>query len=636
MRIAVVGGGPAGLYFSLLVRQSTDHEVTVFERNPAGATYGWGVVFSDGTLSELEATDQRLARRLDDALIRWSTIRVHRNSEETVVAGQPFSAISRRTLLRLLSESATEAGAVIRYSSEYEPTGSHDLVVAADGVNSTSRRKAASHFRPSEFHHPTRYIWLGLDRALPGFTFIFEPTPHGLFWVHAYPYEAHASTFIVETTEENWQRAGLAQADEQASIDFCREAFDRFLDGANLASNRSAWLRFVTLRNRQWVLGGEPPVVLVGDAAHTAHFSIGSGTKLAMEDAAALAEMLALHDNLAVALSSYEALRRPSVERFQEAALQSADYFAKVSDLADLPDATFALNLLTRSGRVSHLDLQRQDPRLVLATGNVAPALTPFHLAGDVLANRLIGGSLGLTVSSPITVGGEPSVGNFDLAVLTHAGPRAGNRPATDGLDRPHLNPGSTIAASPIPYTNRHRPPREANQADLDEIANAFAEAAKGRIGSTRLLLIDGGGGTLLGSFLSPLSNRRTDDHGGSIENRVRFPLAVVVAVRAVWEGPLGFRFAATDWHRHGITEDEAVGIAVVLKDGGVDFVEVTGGGAVAEYDAPFRPGYLVPLASVVRNRARVPVLVGGGISTLDLANTIVGAGRADLVRMSN
>lgn len=649
MKIGVAGGGPAGFYFSLLARNQ-GHEVTVFERNPPGATYGWGVVFSEGTLSEFASTDQRLARGLEDALIRWSTIRIHRGGAETIAKGQPFAAISRRSLLGILADAASETGVEIRYSTSFEPGQEEEfgLVVAADGVNSAWRRNSPQAFGPEEWTHPTRYIWLGWDRRVPGFTFIFQPTQHGLFWVHAYPFQANLSTFIVETAEDSWRRAGLDDASEEESLSFCQAMFTDFLDGGTLRSNRAMWLRFVTLRNRNWVRKGEPPVVLVGDAAHTAHFSIGSGTKLAMEDAAVLAESLALHPgDLPVALATYEALRRPAVERFQEAALASADYFAHVSDLIDLPDATFAFNLLTRSGRVSHLDLQRQDPQLVLATGAIAPALAPIEIAHVVLPHRLLGGALGLEVTQPLAVRadgkrsadeplGETYPYATDVVVLTHAGPRAGNRPGVDGLDRPPLvGDFETLAASPVAYTPRHARPREANDIDLEELASAFEHMAQAWRDRARVLLIDGSGGTLLGSFLSPLTNHRTDRHGGTIENRVRFPLAVMAAVRAVWNGPLGFRFSATDWHPHGVTEEDAVAVAIALRGGGVDFIEVAGGGTVAEYDAPFRPGYLIPLASRVRNRAKVPVLVGGGISTLDQANTIIAAGRADLIRMS-
>ncbi len=482
MRIAVVGGGPAGLYFSLLAAQGNGHEITVFERNPPGATYGWGVVFSEGTLTELEGADPRLSRRFDQALVRWSTIRIHRGGDETIVGGQPFAAISRRTLLGLLAEAATEAGVEIRYSTSFEPNNlngdgeTYDLIVAADGVNSTLRAVEARHFRPSEYVHPTRYIWLGLGRALPGFTFVFQTTAYGPFWVHAYPYEAQASTFIVETTEESWRRADLDQATEAASLAFCRETFNGYLGDAPLASNRSSWLQFVTLRNRSWVRPGEPPVVLVGDAAHTAHFSIGSGTKLAMEDALALAEALHLQpENLALALTNYEAVRRPAVERFQQAALTSADYFAHVGDLDQLPDPTFAFNLITRSGRVNHLDVQRQDPNLVLAANGAVidaektplpPAMAPLSLGNTRFASRLIGGSLGMRLSPPLAVrpdgrrsSDDPMSNDFsngaDVVVLTHAGPRAGTRPGVDGLDRPLA---STRRATTCCFADRLHP----------------------------------------------------------------------------------------------------------------------------------------------------------------------------------
>lgn len=654
MRIAVVGGGPAGLYFSVLMARSGGHQVEVFERNPPNATYGWGVVFSEGTLSELAGGHAALFEDLDKALVRWSTISIHRPESTVRVSGQPFAAIDRKSLLSILGRWALAHGINPRHETEFRPgdeTG-FDLVVAADGVNSAWRRRSPETYQSEERVHPTRYIWLGLEQALRGFTFVFEATPAGLFQAHAYPYGPEESTFIIETTEEVFQAAELEGATEEQSLRFGEKLFANFLAGARLRSNRSQWLRFVTLRNQRWFRTEGVPVVLVGDAAHTAHFSIGSGTKLAMEDAAALhSALVSFPHDITSALVTYEANRQPAVARFQEAALDSARYFERVSNLMELPAPTFAFNLLTRSGRVSYLDVERSDPKLVAEVGRSSspdrrlsvPALTPLTLGPTRFRNRLVGPG-GFAFSPPIAVSLEgrrfplqPTKlrGDWEGIVLTHAGPRASSRPPESGLDRPLRAGGwETISASPIPYTAFHAPPRPMTPGDMERVTDDFVKGARGAPGTATLLLIDAAQGNLLASFISPLTNRRDDEFGGSPEARLRFPLAVISAVRDVWDGTLAFRFSPSDFAPGGITEDEAVLAARTFAAHGIDLIEVRGGGAVAEYEPPYRRGYLLPLASTIRLRAQVPVLVGGGLTTLDDANTAVGSGRADLVRV--
>ena len=654
MKIAVVGGGPAGLYFSVLMARSGGHQVEVFERNPPEATYGWGVVFSEGTLTELAGGHAGLFEDLDKALVRWSTISIHRPEHTVRVTGQPFAAIDRKSLLSILGRWALVHGISPRYETEFRPGDEmgFDLVVAADGINSAWRRRFPETFQSEERIHRTRYIWLGLDQALSGFTFVFEPTPAGLFQAHAYPYGPEESTFIVETTEEAFQASELEGATEEQSLRFGEKLFANFLAGARLRSNRSQWLRFVTLRSQRWFRTEGVPVVLIGDAAHTAHFSIGSGTKLAMEDAAALCDALVSYPHdITSALVTYEANRQPPVARFQEAALDSARYFERVSNLMELPASTFAFNLLTRSGRVSYLDVERSDPELVAEVGRstspdrrlAVPALTPLTLGRTLFRTRLVGpGGFGLSEPIAVSLDGrrfplQPTKvdGDWEGIVLTHAGPRASCRATTSGLDRPLLTGGwETIAASPISYTALHSPSRPLTSGDMERVIDHFVKGARGATGDTTLLVIDAAQGNLLASFISPLTNHRDDEYGGSVEARLRFPLEVISAVRDVWEGTLAVRFSASDFARGGITEDDAVLVARAFAAHGVELVEVCGGGAVAEYEPPYRRGYLLPLASTIRLRARVPVLVGGGLNTLDDANTAVGSGRADLVRV--
>ncbi|MGQ0848719.1 MAG: oxidoreductase [Actinomycetota bacterium] len=678
MQVAVVGAGPAGLYFAVLMARTGGYQVTVFERNPKGATYGWGVVFSEGTLSELAEIDHLTYLDLERALVRWSTIDIYHRGERIRSTGHPFSAISRRTLLSVLARRAVELGVDIRYQQPVEPPdvldGGFDLVVAADGVNSLMRETRRGAFSPRFDVHPTRYIWLGLPRPLPAFTFIFEETPFGLFQVHGYPYDASGSTFIVETATETWRQAGLHEANEAESLAFCEKVFGDHLAGEQLHSNRSSWTAFVTLRSRSWfdLDGPGPPLVLMGDAAHTAHFSIGSGTKLAMEDAASLYRSLAAHPlDPAAALPAYQADRQPPVARFQDAARDSAGYFEGVRDVLDLPPETFAFNLLTRSGRVTHLDMQRRDPALTMAADRWAasvvagevvppPAMTRLEVGGLMLANRLVGrlGDLpgpGLLMTTAQAVSdegrfhpGQPTVAApgwtpSDLTpsligvVLSHAGPRASCRAPEDGLDRP-LGEGDwdTVACSALSYTPSHPPSRPAGSADLAAVADAFVDGARwaAEVGA-QLLVVDAARGGFLAGFFSPLTNHRRDDYGGDISQRVRYPLEVVGAVREVWRGPLAVAFSATDWAKGGTTPPEAVAIAASLKGIGVDMVEICGGGTVVDAEPDYRRGYLLSLATLVRNRVRLPVLVGGGFWTLDDVNTAVAGGRADLLYLN-
>ncbi|MGH8958347.1 MAG: hypothetical protein ACRDVK_06700, partial [Acidimicrobiia bacterium] len=308
---------------------------------------------------------------------------------------------------------------------------------------------------------------------------------------------------------------------------------------------------------------------------------------------------------------------------------------------------------LTRSGRVSYLDVERSDPALIAEVGRQSspegemsvPALTPLTIGGTVFRHRLVGPG-GFALSPPLAVSLEgrqsplqPTSdevgGDWEGIVLTHAGPRASCRPPESGLDRPLLERGwPTIAASPIPYTGAHRPSRQMSPDDMDRVIAEFVQAARSTRSRATLLMIDSAQGNLLASFISPLTNLRDDNYGGPIENRLRFPLAVVGAVRDVWEGTVAVRFSATDFARGGITEADAVNTARAFAASGIDLIEVCGGGAVAEYEPPYRRGYLLPIAATIRLRAGVRVLVGGGLSTLDDANTAVGSGRTDLVRI--
>ncbi|TMK84450.1 MAG: hypothetical protein E6G44_10025, partial [Actinobacteria bacterium] len=366
MRIAVVGGGPAGLYFGLLAKKANpDHEIAIYERNPPDATYGWGVVFSEETLGALRDADRPTYDRITESFATWNAIDIRHRGETVRSRGHAFSGLARKQLLGILQDRCAQLGVETRFLEEVAELPPADLVVGADGVNSLARRLHEEAVRPSQHLHGTKYGWFGTDLVFDAFTFIFRESEHGLFQVHAYPFDAATSTFIVECPEATWRAAGLDQASEADSIAFCEDLFAEDLGGHSLLSNRSLWMGFVTLRCDAWHHGN---VVLLGDAAHTAHFTIGSGTKLAMEDAIALVDALERRPgHLSAALVDYEMERQPVVERFQQAALESASYFENVGRYASFEPVQFAFNLLSRSGRITHLELTRRDPRFVAA-----------------------------------------------------------------------------------------------------------------------------------------------------------------------------------------------------------------------------------------------------------------------------
>jgi len=704
MRIVTVGGGPAGLYFSLLMKKADPtHEVVVLERNPPDATYGWGVVFSEETLGALREADVPTYDEINDSFARWNAIDIRYRGQTIRSRGHAFSAISRKRLLDVLQRRCRQLGVELRFLTEVErgsklaDPASADLVVGADGVNSLFRTQHADTFAPSLDMHRTKFIWFGTDLVFRAFTFIFRDNEHGLFQVHAYPFDAATSTFIVECRERTWRSAGLDQADEQESIAYCQKLFAEDLGGRSLLSNRSLWVSFVTVRNKTWHDGN---VVLLGDAAHTAHFTIGSGTKLAMEDAVALAQALTRRRDLEAALTEFELERQPVVERFQQAALESSAYFESVNRYASFEPVQFAFNLLTRSGRITHLELEKRDPGFIAAVDSwyasrtderrlaPPPLFSRLKLRGLEMANRVVlspasqdaaeegmpsedhsallrdaadaGAGLVLTEFLAVSAHGRIGPGTPGLyadehastwlrmveavhasspsrvgARIGHSGSRGATRPRVDGLDRP-LREGAwpLLGPSADPYTRLSQVPHPMSAAKMREVKEDFASAAEhGRAAGFDLLELDMSHGYLLASFLSPLTNHRTDDYGGSLANRIRYPLEVFEAVRAVWppDRPLVVRLTATDWLPGGFDIEDAVAVAGELHIRGCDLIQVVAGQTV-EHDRPvYGRFYLVPYSDRIRNEVGMPTLVSGGLTTADEINTILAAGRADM-----
>ena len=687
MRYAVIGGGPSGLYFALLAKKANpSDEVLVVERNPPDATFGWGVVFSEETLGALRDADYETFTEIGESFARWNAIDIYYRDTMVRSRGHVFTGISRKLLLNILQRRCRALGVRLEFEREVRDVAElegADLIVGADGINGLVRRAYGEFFKPQIATHPTKYVWFGSDLPLDAFTFIFRRNDDGLFQVHAYPFDARTCTFIVECPEDAWRRAGLESASEAQSIAYCEALFQPELRGRRLMSNRSLWVNFLTLRQESWHHGN---VVLLGDAAHTAHFSIGSGTKLAMEDSIALVDALRRHQDLGAALNDYEMERQPIVERFQEAALESSSYFEHVSRYAQFDPRQFAFNLLTRSRRITYINLTQRDPELVrtvdswfaaAATGSPdgavrlspPPMFTPLRIGELTIPNRAVvtagpdldaaasqGAGLVITEFVSVIEDGRitPETPVIDRArqemlrqaverihqtgsrvalQLGHAGRRGSMQPRSRGVDRPLREGGwRLIAASPIAYTPHSALPKEVTPRDIAHVIKVFAAAAQAAAGCWfDALELNFAHGYLVAGFISPLTNRRTDEYGGSLENRMRFPLEIVDAVRASWERPLLVRISASDWADGGMDLDESVAIAALLRTHRCDLIHVVMGQTVWESRPDYRRLFGVPASDRIRNEAGIPTIATGNITTSDDVNTILAAGRADL-----
>ena len=708
MKVVILGAGPAGLYCGLLLKKARpDAEITILERNPMGATYGWGVVFSDRTLASFREADYPTYARITEQFVLWNAIDTRFKGELMRCGGHVFAGLERKALLEILRERCLDLGVTIRFETDvtdFDALPACDLFIAADGVNSLVRQRYAETFKPNLHYGASKYIWLGTDRVLDAFTFLFQENEHGLFQVHAYPFNGTTSTFIVETDEVTWKRARLDSATEAESITFCERLFADDLRGRRLMGNNSKWISFATVKNATWRAGD---TVLLGDAAHTAHFSIGSGTKLAMEDAIALVNALTTHNDLADALTIYEMERRPIVEILQQAAQESSAYFEGIARYRHLSPRQFTFNLLTRSGRISYDDLRLRDGPFVeridrainssVVGGRglvVAPSpwLTPFTLRDLRLPSRVVmavvdtecawNGALderltdrlearvragaGLVMTSAVAIAAEARITPYDAGMysgeqrqrwatlvadirrehpqaslgvtLNHAGRRGSTQSRRRGLDVP-LRAGGwpLVAPSAIPYTASGVTPTALDQAGMARIRDEFGRAAQmAAEAGFDALQLHAAHGYLLASFLSPLTNIRDDEYGGSLANRLRFPLEVVAAVRDAWpaDRPLIVALTITDGVPGGLTIADGVTIARAFKEHGCDLINVAAGQTTPAAVAPYRRGFLTPLADRVRNEADVPTLVGGYLVTSNEANTLLAAGRADLCQL--
>jgi anthraniloyl-CoA monooxygenase len=714
MRTTVIGGGPGGLYFSILQKKANpDHEVRVLERNHPEDTYGFGVVFSDTTIQALKQADEPSHERIVDAYQHWDEIVAHYRGEELRSSGHWFSGIERRKLLQILEDRASELGVRQKFRTEVEEVAPHlddnDLVVAADGINSTARSEFEHVFEPSIDRRDNRFVWLGTTKGFDAFTFAFEEDEHGLWRLHAYRYDEDRSTFLVETTEQTWRDAGMDEASEKDTVQHCYELFGHLLDDHELLTNRSIWRRFPHVECETW---SHENLVLLGDAAHTTHFSVGSGTKLAVEDAMELVDQLETHDELRPALEAYERARQPVIASFQRAAKTSMRWFEDTERYMHFHPTRFGFSLLTRSFRVTHEDLTRRDPAYVREvdrwfakqaieqTGRTLdledpppPMFTPFKLRDMVLENRVavspmcqykaedgtindwhfqhlasraVGGAgLVMTEMTDVSREGRISPGcagmykpehveawgrvtdfvheetNAKIGIqLGHAGRKGSTKLAWEGMNEPLPEPEGweTIAPSPIPWSEDNLKPREMTREDMDRVIEHHARAARmSHEAGFDHLELHCAHGYLLATFISPLINQRDDEYGGSLRNRMRFPLEVVDAVREAWPDPkpMSVRISATDWVDGGFTGEDAARVGKMLKRHDVDIVDVSAGQTVPEAEPEYGRQFQTPYSEQVRLEADIPTMAVGNISSYMDVNTILAAGRADIAMMA-
>ncbi|MBI1365468.1 MAG: bifunctional salicylyl-CoA 5-hydroxylase/oxidoreductase [Alphaproteobacteria bacterium] len=715
MKIACIGGGPAGLYFAISMKlRNASHDVTVFERNRQDDTFGWGVVFSDGTLENLRNNDLRSAEAILDNFAHWDDIDVFFNGRKETTTGHGFCGIARLRLLNILQERALELGVRLEFETEIEPDlndfADYDLIVAADGINSKIRTKFSEHFSPDIDVRANRFVWLGVKKSFDAFTFIFKKTDKGWIWAHAYRFDKDTSTFIVECSADTFEKFGFGAFSQEENSRMCESLFAEYLDGQPLLSNAvhirgSAWLNFPRVLCKNWRYKN---VVLLGDAAHTAHFSIGSGTKLAFEDAIKLAEVLNAKDlPVEEGIELYQGERSLEVLKLQSAARNSTEWFENLDRYVNLEPKQFVYSLLTRSQRVSHENLRLRDPEWLRGleqwfvskapappvVKSLAPMFAPFRLRDMVLENRVVvspmcmysakdgllndfhlvhygaraqgGAGLIFTEMTDVCADGRITPGCAGMYApehidawrrivdfvhgqtrakialqLGHAGPKGATKVGWEGADEP-LESGAwpLIGPSPVAWSNTNQIPREMTRADMDDVLAKYVNAARmAEDCGFDMLELHCAHGYLLSAFLTPLMNRRHDDYGGSLENRLRYPLEVFRAIRNAWpeHKPISVRISATDWMGDaGVTATDAVAIARAFVSAGADLIDVSAGQTSPNASPVYGRMFQTPFSDKIRNELGCATMAVGNIYEIDHVNSILAAGRADLVALA-
>ena len=713
MKVICLGGGPAGLYFAISMKlRDPSHQVTVLERNRANDTFGWGVVLSDDALEQMQENDPKSTQAIRDHFAYWDDIAVEHNGVRTVSGGHGFAGIGRKQMLILLQERACELGVDLQFETEFrsaeEYRRAYDLVVATDGINSLVRKEYEEVFQPDIDMRLCKFIWLGTHQKFDdAFTFIFEKTEHGWMWAHVYQFDDDTATFIVECLQPTWDAWGFRDMTKEETVETCRKVFEKHLGGHDLMSNAAhlrgsaVWMNFPRVICDRWY---HENVVLMGDAAATGHFSIGSGSRLAFDSAIALANYLHSEPTLEQAFERYQAERRLEVLRLQSAARNSLEWFEEVERYLDQEPIQFTYNLLTRSQRISHENLRLRDPEWVKTAERWfqtragvpedapvrAPMFAPFRLRDMDLVNRVVvspmaqykavdgcptdwhfvhyaeraKGGAGLVYTEMTCVSPEgritPGCPGFYApeheaawtrlvdfvhaetearicAQVGHSGRKGSTQLGWEEMDTP-LASGNweTIAPSPIPWSERNPAPREMTRADMDAVRDQFVAATEmaARAGFD-MVELHAAHGYLISSFISPLSNRRGDAYGGSLQNRMRYPLEVMAAMRAAWpEGkPMSVRISANDWvGEDGVTPEEAVEIARMFRDAGADIIDVSAGQTSTEARPVYGRMFQTPFSNRIRNELDMPTMAVGNIYETDHVNSILMAGRADLV----
>jgi anthraniloyl-CoA monooxygenase len=712
MKVAVLGGGPAGLYFAISMKlRDSSHEVTVVERNKPDDTFGWGVVLSAETLDNLTRNDPVSAVWIKRYFAYWDDIAVVYKGVRTLSTGHGFCGIGRKRLLMLLQRRARELGIKIVFETEvpdprpYMET--HDLVVAADGLNSRSRSTFAEVFKPDIDTRKCKFVWLGTHQKFDdAFTFIFEKTKHGWVWAHAYQFDKDTATFIVECSEATWEKFGFGDMTQQESIAVCEKIFEKHLGGHELITNAghirgSAWINFPRVLCERW---SHKNLALMGDAAASAHFSIGSGTKLALESAVALADYVHSEPDLQAAFQKYEDARRTEVLKLQSAARNSLEWFEEVERYLDLDPVQFNYSLLTRSQRISHENLRLRDPEWLGGAEawfqreagapeenwKRAPMFAPFRLREMQLVNRVVVSPMaqykavdGCPTDWHFTHYAERAKGGAGLVYIemTCVSPEGRITPGCPGFYAPEHEvawkrlvdfvhretqakicaqighsgaKGSTqlgweednaplkdgnwpvMAASAVAWSEKNQVPKAMTRADMDTVRDQFVASAEraDRCGFD-MLEIHAAHGYLLSSFITPLTNRRTDEYGGSLENRMRYPLEIFQAVREAWplHKPISMRISANDWVGiEGVTPADAVEIAKMLSAAGVDICDVSAGQTSILAKPVYGRMFQTPFSDRIRNETGMATMAVGNIYEPDHVNSILMAGRADLV----
>ncbi len=713
MKVACLGGGPAGLYFAISMKlRDSAHEIVVVERNKSDDTFGWGVVLSDDALGKMQKNDPVSTQTIRDHFAYWDDIAVVQNGVRTVSGGHGFAGIGRMQMLLDLQARARELGVELRYETEFAAAEDYkrdfDLVVACDGINSKIRTDYEHIFQPDIDVRKCKFIWLGTHQKFDdAFTFIFEKTRHGWMWAHVYQFDANTATFIVECLQPTWDAWGFEHMTKEETVETCRKAFEKYLGGHELMSNAAhlrgsaVWMNFPRVICAKWY---HENIVLMGDAAATGHFSIGSGSRLAFDSAIALADYLHSEPTMEQAFERYQEERRLEVLRLQSAARNSLEWFENVELYLDQDPVQFNYNLLTRSQRISHENLRLRDPQWmeeaerwfqsqagVPAGAPVrAPMFAPLHLRDLEIANRIVvspmaqykaldgcptdwhlvhygeraKGGAGLVVTEMTCVSPEGRItpgctGLYDDAheqawrritdfvhgeteakiccQIGHSGAKGSTQLGWERMDAP-LPSGNwpLISASEIPWSDDNQTPSAMTRADMDMVRGQFVSAAEmaDRAGFD-MIEIHAAHGYLLSSFITPLTNNRSDEYGGSLENRMRYPLEVFHAVRAVWPAhkPISMRISATDWvEGEGVSEPDAVEIARMLQEAGVDICDVSAGQTSKRARPQYGRMFQTPLSDRIRNETSMATMAVGNIYEPDHVNSILMAGRADLV----